>query len=362
MNDFSLFSGKRVFVTGHTGFKGGWLSVWLNQLGAEVYGYALPPPHGPTNYHLSDVRETLRKETIADIRDRETLSRALRMAKPDVIFHLAAQPLVLEGYRDPFETFDVNVMGTVGLLDVVRSLGRPCAVVCITSDKCYENREQSEGYVESDPMGGYDPYSASKGAAELAISSFRRSFFPPEGLAEHGVQVASVRAGNVIGGGDFAEHRIITDLVDALIADVPLEVRHPQAVRPWQHVLEPLSGYLTLAAKMMADPSPKWCGAWNFGPGPASEKSVREVVNAFIKAWGSGDWIDCSDRDSPHEATLLKLKIDKACQQLGWAPRWTFEETIRRTVEWYKLFKQEGDPAPLTRAQIQAFCGEGASS
>jgi CDP-glucose 4,6-dehydratase len=333
---FDTFRNRRVFITGHTGFKGSWLALWLHGLGAKVYGYSLPPPTTPSNYELSKVGKLLEGEWIADIRDRDQMKVAIQDCQPDVIFHLAAQPLVRASYREPFETFEVNVMGTASVLDAVRAANNPCAVICITTDKCYENHEREEGYSEGEPMGGYDPYSASKGAAEILIASYRRAFFNPDALATHGVQLASARAGNVIGGGDFAEDRIVVDLIKALQAGETLKVRNPQAVRPWQHVLEPLSGYLSLAEKMLSSLSPQWCEAWNFGPEQESEKTVGELVDLFIKAWGSGNWEDISSPYHLHEATILRLKIEKAKKNLNWHPTWSFQEMIQRTANWYR--------------------------
>ena len=355
----SVFRGKRVFLTGHTGFKGSWLALWLHRLGAEVYGYSLPPPTEPSNYALSNVRGLLSGETLGDIRNRRLMGETLAAFRPDAVFHLAAQPLVRDSYAVPFETFEVNVMGTASLLDAVRGLGRPCAVVCITTDKCYENREQVWGYRECDPMGGYDPYSASKGAAEILIASYRRSFFNPERLADHGVQLASARAGNVIGGGDWARDRIVTDMVAALTAGRPVPVRNPHAIRPWQHVLEPLSGYLALASAMLTEAGPQWCGGWNFGPVPGTELPVGELAEAFVKAWGAGAWLDQSAPGQPHEASILRLSIEKAGWELGWRPRWTCDETVRRTALWYRSVLCEGaDARKACEADIAAY-GDG---
>ena len=356
---FQIFKGKRVFITGHTGFEGSWLSVWLDQLGAKVYGYALPPQQGPTAYFLEDVKELLKQETIADIRDPEPLARAIRMAKPDVIFHLAAQPLAHKSYQEPVETFDINVMGTATLLDVVRESGKPCAVICASSDTCYEPTQEGKRYTESDPLGGHSPFSASKAAMELLIRSYRNCFFQPDKIKEHGVQLASVRAGCLIGGGDFSDERVLVNLLDCLLVDQPLEVKNPNTIRPWQHVLEPLSGYLMLAAKMLETPDAKWCDAWNFGPGEDAEIPVRDLVNGFIQAWKSGDWIDAESQGHTHLNSLPKLNCEKAKTLLGWAPRWDINTTIQKTVEWYKLFALEGDPAPLTRQQIAEYSGIG---
>lgn len=338
----SVFYGKRVWISGHTGFKGSWLALWLHRLGAEVYGFSLPPPTDPSNYVLSNVKSLLAGETIGDIRDGELLRQSLISFAPDVVFHLAAQPLVRDSYAKPYETFEVNVMGTAGVLDAVRDLKRPCAVVCITTDKCYENREQIWGYRECDPMGGYDPYSASKGAAELLIASYRRSFFSTERFSEHGVQVASARAGNVIGGGDWAKDRIVTDAIAALMAGRPVPVRNPCAIRPWQHVLEPLSGYLTLASAMLQKPASQWSSAWNFGPVPGTEVPVGALVDALVKAWGEGEWVDQRSPGQPHEAGILRLSIEKAGWLLGWRPRWTCEEMVTRTAQWYRRVLCEG--------------------
>ena len=352
----SIFSGKRVFVTGHTGFKGSWLTLWLNRMGANVYGYALPPPTTPSNYQLSCVKGVLAGETIGDIRDRGLVREALARFQPDVVFHLAAQPLVRESYAKPAETFDVNVLGTASLLDAVRDSQQPCAVVCVTTDKCYENREQVWGYRECDPLGGYDPYSASKGAAEILISSYRRSFFNPAGLSEHGVQLASARAGNVVGGGDWARDRIMTDAVGALANGRPVHVRNPLAIRPWQHVLEPLSGYLALAAAMLKRPDATWCSGWNFGPVSGSELSAGQLMDAFVKAWGSGTWVDQSAPGQPHEAGILRLSIEKAGWELGWHPRWTSLEMVERTARWYRqVLCEKADARAACEADIEAY-------
>jgi len=343
--NFSAFKNKRVFLTGHTGFKGSWLALWLHRLGADVYGYSLPPPTQPSNYALSNVQALLSGEALGDIRDRALMAKAFSDFKPDAVFHLAAQPLVRESYNTPFATFETNVLGTASVLDAVRELKKPCAVVCITTDKCYENREQVWGYRECDPMGGYDPYSASKGAAEILIASYRRSFFHPDRLAEHGVQLASARAGNVIGGGDWARDRIVTDMVAALVEGRPVPVRNPHAIRPWQHVLEPLSGYLTLVAAMLEKPDAKWASAWNFGPVSGTEIPVGKLVSTFIKAWGAGTWVDQGSPGQPHEASILRLSIEKAGWELGWQPRWTCEEMVRRTAHWYQQVLCKGADA-----------------
>jgi len=321
-----------------------------------VYGYSLPPPTDPSNYILADIHGVLAGETIADILDRGQLADAMVASEPEIVFHLAAQPLVRDSYAAPYDTFETNVMGTASLLDAVGKYKRPCAVICVTTDKCYENREQVWGYRECDPMGGHDPYSASKGAAEILIASYRRSFFHPGRLAEHGVQLASARAGNVIGGGDWARDRIMTDMVAALVAGRPVSVRNPSAVRPWQHVLEPLSGYLTLAAAMLETPDPKWCDGWNFGPVSGTEFPVGRLADAFVRAWGEGSWEDLSAPGQPHEASILRLSIEKAGWELGWRPRWTCGEMVARTAQWYKAVLREGcDARTLCEADIEAY-------
>lgn len=335
-----VFGGRSVLVTGHTGVKGSWLALWLAHMGARVTGYALAPPTCPSNFEASRVRDLLTAHHEADIRDNDRLMAVLRPAAPDVVFHLAAQPLVRESYRAPRETFDVNVMGTVCLLECIRTLRHPCVIVIVTSDKCYENREQMEGYHETDPMGGFDPYSASKGAVEIAIASYRRSFFSPDSLSEHGVKLASARAGNVIGGGDWAPDRIGTDIVNALSSAQPVPVRNPKAIRPWQHVLEPLSGYLTLAARLLTSNDRKWCSAWNFGPSLSDRLTVGELVQMYCSAWGQGTWKDMSHSSAPHEAGILQLNIDKAERELGWKPRWTVVQAVAQTAAWYKVFYQ----------------------
>jgi CDP-glucose 4,6-dehydratase len=353
-----LWHEQAVLLTGHTGFKGAWLALWLAQLGARVTGYALPAPTDqPTVFGLANVARDLVAHHEADLRDAARFAAVLDECNPRVILHLAAQPLVRLSYHEPRATFETNVAGVWNLLDAVRLRAKPCIVIIVTSDKCYENVEQVWGYRECDPMGGADPYSASKGVAELVVASYRRSFFHPVKLAQHGVQLASVRAGNVIGGGDYAADRIVPDLVRALTAQQPVPVRNPRSVRPWQHVLEPLGGYLTLAERMLAAPGPQWCGGWNFGPASGGECTVRELVERFIAAWGAGTWEDRSDPHAVHEAGVLRLCIDKAANELHWRPRWPLPETVRQTAAWYATFARQAqaDMRAVCLEQIRAY-------
>ncbi len=347
--------GTRVFVTGHTGFKGSWLTLWLHRLGAHIIGYSLPPNTQPNCFEAAHVEDCVEAHHEADVRDAEKLAACLKAAQPDVVLHLAAQPLVRESYRSPAETFAINVQGTVNLLEAVRRLDQACAVVVATSDKCYLNREQIWGYRECDALGGHDPYSASKAAAEIVAASYRDSFFPPTQLERHGVQLATARAGNVIGGGDWSSDRIVTDMVRCLQAGQPIGVRNPGAVRPWQHVLEPLCGYLTLAARMVAMPHARWCSAWNFGPASGEELPVGKLVELFLEVWGSGSWRDLSAPDAPHEAGLLRLAIDKAIWELDWRPRWSVREAVTRTAQWYQAFDSTEDMVSRCLADIEAY-------
>jgi len=333
----ATYAARNVLVTGHTGFKGSWLSLWLASWGARVTGYALEPTGRgeSSNFADAEIAAVLAGHHLGDVRDRDYLTRVVRDTAPEVIFHLAGQPLVLEGYAQPDETFEVNVMGTVHLLDAIRAAGRPCAVVVVTSDKCYQGPCPARGYREDDPLGGHDPYSASKAAAEIATASYRRSFFSPDRLDEHGVQVATVRAGNVIGGGDWAAYRIVPDIVAALVADEPVVLRQPGAIRPWQHVLDPLFGYAALGAAMIRQPDPHWCEAFNFGPGPGAEIAVHELVDDFIDVWGGGSWTSTAQA-GPYESPTLRLDVSKARRVLGYEPTFDGPTAIRRTAAWYR--------------------------
>nr|WP_234983966.1 CDP-glucose 4,6-dehydratase [Selenihalanaerobacter shriftii] len=329
-----VFKDKNVLVTGHTGFKGSWLTTWLNELEANVIGYALDPYREKDNFVVTNLSSKI-TDIRGDVRDFDKLLSVFEEYKPEIVFHLAAQPLVRLSYEEPRETYETNVMGTVNLLETCKQVDSVRVVVNVTSDKCYENKEMIWGYRENDSMGGYDPYSSSKGCAELVTSAYRRSFFNPQDLDEHGVALASVRAGNVIGGGDWAKDRLMTDCITALQAGKKIKIRSPQAIRPWQHVLEPLSGYLLLASKLYKEPK-KYIGGWNFGPEESSIVNVGELVEKLIDCWGSGKWLDTSSNDEPHEAKLLKLDISKARYYLNWSPRLDIDKTIKLVVDWYK--------------------------
>ncbi len=349
----NFYQGKRVLVTGHTGFKGSWISIWLHEMGAEVIGVSLDPQTDRDNYVLSGIGRRIAADERADIRDGERMKALFAKYRPDIVFHLAAQPLVRLSYEMPAETYATNVMGTVNVLEAVRATPNVKVAVMITTDKCYENKEQVWAYRENEPMGGYDPYSSSKGAAEIAISSWRRSFFNPEQYEKHGKSVASVRAGNVIGGGDWARDRILPDCIRALEAGQPIGIRSPKAVRPWQHVLEPLGGYLLLAKKIWEEPT-RYCEGWNFGPEPAGAQPVWVVAEAVVKAYGSGSLQDLSDPNALHEAQLLMLDISKARYRLGWRPRLDMARTVALTVDWYKRYRTE-DVYNLCAEQIRTY-------
>jgi len=352
--DPASWKGRRVFLTGHTGFKGSWLSLWLQALGAEVSGYALAPATAPALFDLARVGEGM-TSTLGDIRDLAGLTAALQQARPEVVLHLAAQALVRASYGDPVGTYGTNVMGTVHLLEAVRATPGVRAVVVVTSDKCYENREWLWGYREDEPMGGHDPYSNSKGCAELVTGAYRRSFFPPSRHAEHGVALASARAGNVIGGGDWAEDRLVPDILRAIEADQPAVIRSPGAVRPWQHVLEPLSGYLTLAEALLQQGS-GFAEAWNFGPFDADARPVAWLVESLTRTWGEGAGFRIEAAgDALHEAHLLKLDTSKARARLDWQPRWDLGTCLASIVQWHRARLAGADPRALTLDQIAAY-------
>lgn len=348
MEDVGLnaLAGKRVLVTGHTGFKGAWLSLWLRDLGAAVTGFALPP-ETPSFYDGLRLNSLI-DSRLGDVRDREAVLALFREVRPEVVLHLAAQPLVLRSYRDPAETFSTNVMGLVNLLDAARQTPSVKAVQVVTSDKCYENQETGRACREGDPLGGHDPYSASKACAEIVAAAYRDSFFGA------GASLATARAGNVIGGGDWARDRILPDCARALAAGEPVVVRNPDSVRPWQHVLEPLSGYLTLACRQLKDPR-RFAQSWNFGPDDAGNVTVRTLVETTVRHWGAGRWTH-QPSNGGREAMLLRLDCAKSRRELGWRPRWSVEETVRETVRWYKAAAAPGfDALAFSRAQIAAY-------
>jgi len=345
--DSTFWQGKKVFLTGHTGFKGGWLAIWLGSMGAIVKGYALCPVTKFNLFEIANVERLLESE-INDIRDYPALSASISAFSPDIVFHMAAQPLVRASYRDPLETFSTNVMGTVNLLDAARHCSSIKAVINITTDKCYENDERLHGYLESDPMGGRDPYSSSKGCAELVSSAYRESFFNSADVG-----LATVRAGNVIGGGDWAEDRLIPDILRAFDENQEVVIRNPKATRPWQHVLEPLSGYLTLAAHLYNEPN-KFSGGWNFGPEDDGERSVEWILTRMVKLWPGASWkLDMSD--NPHEAMLLKLNIAKAAEFLGWTPTWTLDKTLTKIVRWHQHWNAGSDMQSACVSEIDEF-------
>lgn len=358
MIDKGFWKNKKVFITGHTGFKGAWLCLWLQSLGAKITGYALEPPTSPSLYKMCALDKQV-NSIRGDIRDGESLCKALKSAEPEIIFHMAAQPLVRESYQNPVETFETNVMGTVNLLEATRKLTlhtkNPIAVLNITTDKCYENNEWEWGYREIDPLGGYDPYSSSKACSELVTQAFRRSFFNPKSYTNHGVAIATARAGNVIGGGDFAKDRLVPDCMKSLLANEEIIIRNPHAIRPWQHVLEPLSGYLLLAQKLYLE-GPDYADSWNFGPQESDAKSVEHIVQSICNKWGNGASYQLENKLSNHEATYLKLDCSKARQRLKWIPRWNLESGLDKTIEWTKAYQSNKDITNVCLHQILDFC------
>lgn len=341
------WAGRRVLVTGHTGFKGAWLTLWLAHKQARVAGLALAPDTDPSLFRQLGLADAI-DHAIVDVRDAAALRARVCQLEPEIVFHLAAQPLVRRSYREPVATWDTNVMGTVHVLEAVRQMGTPCSVVAVTTDKVYENQEVLHPYRETDRLGGHDPYSASKAGCELVVDSYRKSFF-----TDGTVRLASARAGNVIGGGDWSEDRIVPDLVRAIAAGDPLKVRNPNAVRPWQHVLDPLLGYITLAEHLAAGASGHE-SAFNFGPDLIDQRNVRAVVEAALRHW-PGQWHDVSDPSAPHESGLLVLATAKARDSLGWRPRWNFETAIQRTIDWYRDVHQGANPHAVTLAQLRDF-------
>lgn len=345
---------KKVFLTGHTGFKGSWLSLWLASMGARVTGYALAPNTSPNLYDVLGLNALMEKSNIADIRDFRALQKAVVEADPHVVIHMAAQPLVRFSYTHPVETYSTNVMGTVHLLESLRGIDSVRATVIVTTDKCYENTEKSEGYREDEPMGGHDPYSNSKGCAELVTSAYRHSFFSESNFLEHHNAIASARAGNVIGGGDWSEDRLIPDAIKAFELGHALNIRNPLATRPWQHVLEPLSGYLVLAQALYQD-GPKYMGAWNFGPRIEDTKPVKKVVDLLISKWGTPAAWDQDTGSHPHEAHSLSLNISKAYEHLGWSPKWSLDKATDYIVSWHQAFHNKQDMRAISLSQINSY-------
>ncbi|WP_066799734.1 CDP-glucose 4,6-dehydratase [Sphingomonas soli] len=347
MIDRAFWQGRKVFLTGHTGFKGSWLTLMLEMLGARVNGYSLTPPTDPSMFELLGLASAV-DHNVGDIRDIWALEAALAAGRPEIVLHLAAQPLVRESYQTPVETFETNVMGTVNLLDACRRVGSVKTIVVITTDKCYENIGTARGYAEGDPMGGHDPYSSSKGCAELAVSAYRDSF-----LAQAGIGVASARAGNVIGGGDFAEDRLVPDAVRAFASGKPLQIRNPLAIRPWQHVLEPLVGYLMLAERLHGDTG--FGGGWNFGPALGDAAPVREVADLFVGHWGEGACWTQDPGAHPHEAATLMLDCAKANAGLGWNPKLSLDAALALSAEWYRCWLGKGDLRAISKEQINQY-------
>ena len=353
MCDKSFWQNRKVFITGHTGFKGSWLCLWLHSLGAKVTGYALNPPTNPSLFELCNVYEFV-ESIIADVRDGESLSKAMLAIMPEIVIHMAAQSLVRESYKNPSETYSTNVMGTVNLFEAVRKCKGVKAVINVTTDKCYENREWLWGYRENEPICGYDPYSNSKACSELVTSSYRSSFFNPKDYDTHGVGIATARSGNVIGGGDWATDRLIPDCVRSILKGEKIIIRNPQAIRPWQHVLEPLSGYLMLAEKLY-EKGPLYAEAWNFGPNDQDAKDVEWIIKKMCAKWGHNISYAIDKSDHPHEAHYLKLDCSKAKSELGWYPRLNVEQAIDKVIEWIQAYKEKKNLYEVCLHQIEEY-------
>lgn len=349
----AFWKNKKVLLTGHTGFKGSWMALWLQDMQAEVLGYALAPPTSPSLFEEADVGKGM-TSIIGDIRDLDKLLSVFAEYQPEIVLHMAAQPLVRYSYQNPVETYSTNVMGTVNLLEAVRKTAGIKAVVNITTDKCYENREWAWGYRENEPMGGHDPYSNSKGCSELVTAAYRSSYFPPETYQHHGVAIATARAGNVIGGGDWAEDRLIPDIMRAISNGESVNIRNPLAIRPWQHVLEPLSGYLILAEKLYTEGA-IYSEGWNFGPNDEDAKPVQWIVERLTNVWGEGASWTLDDGNHPHEAHYLKLDCSKAKTRLNWQPKWHLDKTLSQIVAWQKQYQQGADIKAVTLAQISDY-------
>lgn len=357
MADF--FKGKRIFITGHTGFKGSWLCLLLANLGADVIGYSLAPPTTPSLYDLAHIVD-LFPSYDADIRNAERLAAAMSESKPEIVFHLAAQPLVRDSYKIPLETYATNVMGTVHVLEAVRYCPSVRAVVNVTTDKCYENQERSWGYRENDRLGGFDPYSNSKACSELVTAAYRSSYFHPQAYEKHGVAIATARAGNVIGGGDWATDRLVPDIIRAALAGEVVRIRSPYSIRPWQHVLEPLCGYLTLARRLYED-GPEYSEEWNFGPLDSDVKTVEWIVQQICRSWGGPVRFVIDKGDHPKETHFLKLDCSKAKSRLGWRPRWSLGQALQSTIDWVVAYRENADIQKLCLQQIQAYNNSGTS-
>jgi CDP-glucose 4,6-dehydratase len=351
--DKTFWQGKKVFITGHTGFKGSWLCLWLQSLGAKVTGYALRPPTQPSLFELCRVNELV-TSVIGDVRDSEVLAKAMLTAQPEIVIHMAAQALVRDSYNNPVDTYAINVMGTVHVLDAVRACKSVKAVVNVTTDKCYENKEWEWGYRENEPMGGYDPYSNSKGCSELVTSSYRSSFFNPNEYKKHGVGVASARAGNVIGGGDWAADRLIPDCINALLQNEKIRIRNPYSIRPWQHVLEPLSGYLLLAQRLYENGA-IFAEGWNFGPNENDAKPVEWIVRKMCEEWGRNVTYEVDKGAHPHEAYYLKLDCSKAKSRLHWQPSWDLEQALGKIIEWVHAYQKKVNMRDICLMQIQEY-------
>ena len=346
----NVYKNRKVLITGHTGFKGSWLCLLLNKLGADVYGYALEPPTNPSLFFEANIGELI-TSYIGDIRDYHLLLKTLKEVQPEIIIHMAAQALVRESYKNPRETYEINVMGTVNLLDAARQVSSVKAILNVTTDKCYENKEWHWGYRENEPMGGYDPYSNSKGCSELITSSFRSSFFNPKEYQKHGVSLASARAGNVIGGGDWAEDRLIPDFIRAIIRGEKVKIRSPYAIRPWQHVLEPLTGNLALCEKLYTA-GPAYAEGWNFGPDDRDAKNVEWITGTICELWGENASFEIDTNPQLHETNYLKLDCSKAKAELGWIPKWDIETTLKSIVDWNKSFQAGSNMRSVTEKQI----------
>jgi CDP-glucose 4,6-dehydratase len=351
--NLSFYKNRRVLVTGHTGFKGSWICLLLNTLGANVHGFALDPPTEPSLFDESQIGELVTSH-IGDVRDFDHVLRIMHQVQPEIVIHMAAQPLVRESYKQPVETYAINVMGTVHLLEACRTTPSVRAIVNVTTDKCYENQEWHWGYRENESMGGYDPYSNSKGCSELVTSSFRNSYFNPNEYEVHGVALASARAGNVIGGGDWAEDRLIPDFIRAISKGAKIKIRSPYAIRPWQHVLEPLHGYLTLAAKLVVD-GPKHAQAWNFGPEDSDAQSVEWITKTLCEMWGDGASYEVDASPQPHEANYLKLDCSKVKAELGWRPKWNIGLALKSIVEWNKAYLTGENMRSISINQIHRY-------